>query len=65
MKKELTMILILLLVLAADSLSIRQVFLRADANYLKTSFSFLLIAFGAGLLGMCAFFIRRLFLKQA
>lgn len=64
MKKELTMTLISVLALIANSLCFRQVFLKSDEDYLKFSYIFLLIAVGAVLLWMFGFFLKRLVAKQ-
>lgn len=65
MKKELTMMLIIVLALIADWLCFRQIFLKEFAGYLKFSYIVLLIAGGAGLFGMFGFFSKRLFVRQA
>jgi len=64
MKKELTMMLIIVLALIADWLCFRQIFLKESVGYLKFSYIVLLVAGGAGLFGMFGFFIKRFFVKQ-
>jgi len=65
MKKELTMSLIILLALAADSLCFREIYLKTDAIYLRASGGFLLLAAGVALLVMFGFFIKRLRGRQS
>ena len=65
MKKELTMTMIIMLALVADSLCVRQIYTNTGTAYLKNLIGFLLIAVGAGLFAMGGFFIRRLVVKQA